>query len=225
MRRVVWGAGTPRTLRPHWMLHELGLPYETRVIAPRSPAMDDPEFRALSLRHKVPIYQEDDLVVGESGAIVSYLADRHRATHDLIPEPGTPERARHDDWCSFALMELDATSLYVVRRHEGLPDVYGEAPAAVDSARDYFRRQAGVVAQALGDERPYLLGPDFKVADLLVVTCLSWARLISITLPPVLAEYEARATARPAFANAMAANFPPELAAAMQKLAKPDDTA
>jgi glutathione S-transferase len=202
------------------MLHELGLPYETRVIAPRSPAMDDPLFRALSTRGKVPIYQEDDLVMGESGAIATYLADRHRATHGLIPEPGTPERARHDDWCSFTLMELDATALYVVRRHEGLPDIYGEAPVAVDSARDYFRRQAGVVAQALEDGRPYLLGEEFQVADLLLVTCLSWARLISIELASVLAAYEARATSRPAFKEALAANFPPELVAAMRKLAK-----
>ena len=48
-KRVVWGAGTPRTLRPHWVLHELGLPYETRAIAPRTPGMEDPAFLAAFL--------------------------------------------------------------------------------------------------------------------------------------------------------------------------------
>lgn len=220
MRRIVWGAGTPRTLRPHWILHELDLPYEARAVVPRSAGMEDPEFLAVSQRHKVPIYQEGDLVVGESGAIVTYLADRHRASHGLIPEPGTPARARHDDWCSFALMELDATSLYVVRRHEGLPDVYGAAPAAVGAAREYFLRQAAVVEEVLADGRPFILGPDFHVADLLLATCLTWARFIGIDLTPALAAYEQRATARPAFGRAMALNFPPEVQGQMRKAAE-----
>ena len=219
MQRMVWGAGTPRTLRPHWILHELGLEYASRPIVPRSPGMADPAFTALSPRGKVPIYQEGDLVVGESGAIVTYLADRHRDRCALIPVPGTPDRARHDDWCSFALMELDATALYVVRRHEGLPDVYGEAPAAVEAAKAYFLRQAGAVAQALEDGRPFVLGPDFSVADLLLASCMTWARFIAIELPDALAAYEQRATTRPAYGAAMAANFPPEVQALMRAAA------
>ncbi len=219
-KRVVWGAGTPRTLRPHWVLHELGLPYETRAIAPRTPEMEDANFRALRSRGKVPIYQEDDLVIGESGAIVVYLADRHRDRVALIPEPGTPARARHDDWCSFALMELDATTLYVVRRHEGLPQVYGAAPVAVEGARAYFRRQTDVLARHLADERPYLTGDSFSVADLLVTSCLTWARFVGIEHPAVVAAYEARVSARPALAQAMASNFPPEIVAAMQRQAE-----
>src|SRR5262249_49388908 len=42
--RRVWGIGSPRTLRAHWMLRELGLDYETRAIIPRSAQMDDPEL-------------------------------------------------------------------------------------------------------------------------------------------------------------------------------------
>jgi len=49
-RRRVWGIGTARTLRVHWMLAELGLPYETRPILTRSEEMSAPEFRALSER-------------------------------------------------------------------------------------------------------------------------------------------------------------------------------
>ena len=109
--------------------------------------------------------------------------------------------------------------------HEGLPEIYGEAPAAVAAARDYFRRQAGVLAQALDDGRAFLLGDAFQVADLLVVSCLTWARFIGIELLPVLAAYEARASARPAFAQAMAANFPPAVVELMQRAAQTRESA
>ena len=66
--RRVWGIGTSRTLRVHWMLAELGLDYEIRPVMPRHPSMDDSEFRERSQRGKVPIYEEDGIVMGESGA-------------------------------------------------------------------------------------------------------------------------------------------------------------
>ena len=76
MKRTVWGIGTPRTLRPLWPLAELGLEYEHRKILSRGPGMEDPRFRALSERHKVPFYEDDRVQIGESAAIVGYLADR-----------------------------------------------------------------------------------------------------------------------------------------------------
>ena len=66
--RRVWGIGTPRTMRPHWMLHELSLPYETVEILTRSEEMEDPAFQALNRRNKVPVLEDDGLVVGESVA-------------------------------------------------------------------------------------------------------------------------------------------------------------
>ena len=74
-RLRLWGVGTSRTLRPHWLLAELGLPYECREILPRSSSMQDPAFRALAPRGKVPILEDGGLVVGESGA-GSPTADR-----------------------------------------------------------------------------------------------------------------------------------------------------
>src|SRR5262245_7109542 len=117
------------------MLHELGLDYETRAIIPRSAEMDDPELARWTRRHKIPFFEDGEIRIGESGAIVLYLADRYRDRARLAPEPGTPARAAFEELAFFVLMELDATALYVLRRHEGLPDVYGEAPAACDAAR------------------------------------------------------------------------------------------
>lgn len=204
----VWGVGTSRTIRVHWALCELGLAYETREIIPRTESMLDPEFRALSQRGKVPILEDGDLVMGESCAILFYLSDRYRERAVLAPEPGTAERARFDDLCLFTLSELDAP-LYIVRRHEGLADIYGAAPAAVASARSYFQQQAQHVERVLEKNGPHLIGSDFSAADLMLASCLAWARLIGIELPEILSDHLARSSQRAGYAEAVARNFTP----------------
>lgn len=216
--RRVWGIGTPRTLRAHWMLEELGLPYETVAVLPRSESMDDPGFARLNGRHKVPVLEDGDVVIGESGAILFYLADRYRECARMAPAPATPERARFDDLCLYALTELDAT-LYVIRRHEGLPGVYGEAPAACAAARQYFLRQVAEMERRLADGRPHLLGDAFDAADLLVTTCLDWARFVSIPLSETLSAYRERVARREGYARAMATNFPPAAFEALRRQA------
>ena len=213
--RRLWGIGSPRTLRAHWMLHELGLEYETRAIVPRSAGMEDPELLRLTQRRKVPFFEDGEIRIGESGAIVLYLADRYRDRARLAPEPGTPARATFEELAFFVLMELDATALYVLRRHEGLPDVYGEAPAACAAARGYFARMVGEMERRLADGRPHLLGGEFSAADVLLVSCLAWAQFVGIPLADPLVAYRDRAAARPAFARAMQVNFPPELSSAL----------
>ena len=212
--RRVWGIGTSRTMRPHWMLLELGLPYETRPILTRSEGMNDPDFRRLNQRGKIPVLEDGDLVIGESGAILLALADRYRDRAELAPEPATPDRARFDDLCFYTLTELDA-ALYVIRRHEGLPSIYGEAPAACKAAREYFLRQVGEIERRLADGRAHLMGDAFSAADILVSSCLEWAAVVSIPLSDPLLAYRERVRARPAFAAAMERNFTPEALAAL----------
>ena len=73
---------------------------------------------------------DGDFVLSESGAIVTYLGERYSTeTTPLVPRD-LESRTRYNEWLSFTTMELDATSLYVIRRHEGLPHIYGEAPTA-----------------------------------------------------------------------------------------------
>src|SRR5262245_56154239 len=168
------------------MLHELGLDYETRAIIPRSAEMDDPELARWTRRHKIPFFEDGELRIGESGAIVFYLADRYRDRGSFAPEPGAPARAAFEELAFFILMELDATALYVLRRHEGLPDVYGEAPAACAAARAYFQRSVGEMERRLADGRPHLLGDPFSAADLLLVSCLTWAQFVQIPLAETL---------------------------------------
>ncbi len=206
--RILWGVGTTRTLRAHWALLFLGLDYETRPIMTRTPAMESPEYRAVNPRGKVPTLQDGDLTLTESPAIVTYLAERYSTDARRLIPTGVAERALYFEWMSFVSMELDATSLYVLRRHEGLPEIYGPAPEACAVARAYFERMLGAAALRLRDDRRYLLGDDFSGVDILMTTCLDWAVRYGFDLPPEFAAYRGRIDDQPSTAAALSANTP-----------------
>lgn len=211
----MWGVGTARTFRVHWVLQELGLDYAVEPVLSRSGETRQPAFLALNPRGKIPVLRCGGLVLAESAAIAAFLAERFGAGRDLIPAAGSDARAVHDQWCSFVMTELDATSLYVMRRHGDLAALYGEAPHALQAARDTFRRQVAVAEAELGDGRPYLLGGSFQVADVLLTSCLDWARFYGESLPPALEAYRQRTAEREGYRRAFAVNFPPEV---MQQL-------
>jgi glutathione S-transferase len=204
--RVLWGVGTSRTLRAHWMLAELELPYERRAITSRSGETLTPEYTRLNPSQKIPTLQDGDLVLSESAAIVNYLGTRYGVARMLCPPAAPRERALYDRWCFFAMMELDANTLYVIRKHEDLPQVYGEAPNALQAARDGFARQAHAAVQLLADSGPYVLGENFSGADILLTTCLNGAIRRRIELPGALHDYLKRTTARAAYQRALRMN-------------------
>ncbi len=204
--RVLWGVGTSRTLRAHWMLAELDLPYERRPITSRSGETLTPEYTRLNPSQKIPALQEGDFVLTESAAIVNYLATAYGAAKNLCPPREPRLRARYDQWCFFAMMELDANTLYVIRKHEDLYNLYGEAPNALQAARDGFARQAKAAATRLCEGGPYVLGDQFSGADILLTTCLNGAIRRKIELPGALHEYLRRITARVAYQRAQQMN-------------------
>lgn len=204
--RVLWGVGTSRTLRAHWMLAELDLPYERRAITSRSGETLTPEYTRLNPSQKIPALQEGDFVLTESAAIVNYLAGKYGAAKNLCPPAEPRERARYDQWCFFVMMELDANTLYVIRKHEDLPNLYGEAPNALQAAREGFARQAKAAAMRLSDSGPYVLGDQFSGADILLTSCLNGAIRRKIELPDALHEYRSRTTAREAYQRAQHMN-------------------
>ena len=205
---VLWGATTSRTIRAHWALHELGLPYRCEPILPRTGETKTERFTAIAPRQKIPALVDGDFVVAESAAIVAYLSAMYGTPETALVPTGARERARYDEWTYFVMTELDATSLYIVRRHLGLPEIYGAAPIAVESALAYFQRQIGSVGVALNDGRVWLMGDHFTGADILLTTCLTWATRLEQPLADSLVRYRDRATARPAYAAAVAANDP-----------------
>lgn len=206
---VVWGVGTPRTLRVHWALHELGLRYATRPIQSRTGETLTNEFTALNARQKIPVLQDGELTLTESAAIIVYLADRYGGGESALLPADVIARARCLEWCFFALSELDATTLYVLRRHEGLPAIYGEALNANAAARTYFGKQMRSVERALADAREFLVNDRFSVADIMLCSCLSWAHSVHIPLKDFVLQYNRRIMAREAYRAAALVNTAP----------------
>jgi glutathione S-transferase len=205
-RRILWGAGTSRTIRAHWALHELDLTYECRPIQARTGETKTPEFTALSARQKIPLLQDNDMIITESAAIVTYLSDAYGQPHNRLMPEDVRERAQCLEWCFFIISELDATSLYVMRRHGDLRHIYGEAPIANEAAAAYFQQQMRSVERALADGRPYVLGQHFSVADMLLSTCVTWAVRYGIPVSEVVVAYNARITTRDAYVLARVSN-------------------
>ncbi|MGY4315962.1 glutathione S-transferase [Bradyrhizobium sp. JR3.5] len=205
---TLWGVGTSRTIRAHWALHELGLDYHCKPILPRSGETKTPEYTLLNPRQKIPLLQDGDFTIGESAAIVAYLA-RHYSNSNVSLVP-VEERdfARWLEWCFFIVAELDSTSLYVMRRHDvqGLAHIYGHAPDVVVKAAEYFRQQLRHVEVALSDGRQYLMGDQFTSADILLATCLVWAIDYGVGVCDVATPYLDRVTARPAYKESVAIN-------------------
>ncbi len=204
-----YGAGTSRTLRPIWVAEELGVPYQLMPIGPRTGETQTPDYTRLNPKQKVPAMVDGDFRLSESLAICRYLIEKFPG--GAIYQPQTlQERAREDEWCCYIYGEIDETSLYVMRRHRDLAHIYGEAPAAVSSGKAYALKHLGVVAAQMA-ERECVLAGGFGLADVLLMTCLEWARAYGLELPAVLDGYRRRIAARPAYQRAAAANFKMEV--------------
>lgn len=210
---VVWGVGTSRTMRVHWALHELELAYETRRIGSRSGETQTESFRALNPRQKIPVLELGDEVLAESAAIVTTLGERFDPG-GIVPLDGSRERALYLQWCFWVMTELDAHSLYVMRRHGDLADLYGEAPNAVQAARDYLAWQLETAEVEIGARGPFLLGEVFTGADILLTTCLDWAHFYQLPATDTLDAYRTRIGERSAYRAAFEHNFAEMLATA-----------
>jgi glutathione S-transferase len=204
---TLWGAGTSRTMRAHWMLLELGLDYQFHPIGSRTGETQTNAFKQLNPRHKIPVLQHGSFVLTESAAIIQYLSETFAGLGRMYVASDGESRAALSEWCYFIISELDAGSLYVVRRHEGLKHVYGEAPAAVESAKSYFLHNLEAMAPSIERRSPYLFGKHLSVADILLMTCLDWAASERISLPEPALRYRERVALRPTYQGALARNF------------------
>ncbi len=94
------------------------------------------------------------LYLTESAAIIQYLSETFTEPELMAVPRDAESRAALNEWCYFIATELDAGSLYVMRRHVGLEHVYGAAPKAVEAARNYFMENAEAMAPRIAQVRP-----------------------------------------------------------------------
>jgi glutathione S-transferase len=192
--------GQVRDLRVRWALEEAGLPYRTRLLAQGD--QDKPEYRALQPFGQVPIFEEDGLVLFETGAIVLHIGER---CETLLPkEPGA--RARAMQWVVAALNSIEPCIMNVA-----LIDLFYAneewAKLRRPGAVAFAQQRLSALSKWLGD-RPYLDGDRFTAGDLMMTAVLRIPKHTDIVASDRrLATYIERCTARPAFKRALDAQL------------------
>jgi len=191
------GKGLARDTRVRWALEEVSQPYEVRLVSFK--AMKEPAHLALHPFGKIPTYEEGDLVLFETGAIVLFIAERHAG---LLPKDANA-RARAITWMFAALntVEPPVFDLANARIHESDRSWSNERLPLV---KDRVRLPLAQLSARLGDA-DWLDGA-FSAGDLMMVSVLLRLRASGILDEfSTLAAYVARGESRPAYQRAFAA--------------------
>jgi glutathione S-transferase len=191
--------GLVRDLRVRWALEEVGLPYSEKLLG--AGEQNSPAHRAVQPFGQVPVYEEDGLSIFESGAIVLHIAEKSEVLLPKDPE----QRSRARSWIFAALnsVEPHVQNLTTIDLFFANEDwAKQRRPAAEKMAQSRLEAVASSLAG-----RDYLEG-SFTAGDLMMVSVLRFLRHTSMVADmPVLAAYQARCEARPAFARALTAQL------------------
>src|SRR6059036_1926629 len=193
------GKGLARDTRVRWALEEVGQPYDLRLVTFEQ--MKEPAHLALHPFGQIPTYEEGDLALFETGAIVFHIAQRHAG---LLPDDANA-RVRAITWMFAALnsVEPPILDLATARLLEGDKPWHAvRLPLVEDRVRDRLKQ----LSARLGDA-DWLDGA-FSAGDLMMASVLLRARSSGILDEyPNLAAYLARGEARPAYKRAFAAQL------------------
>ena len=195
----VYGAPKSRGLRTLWMAGELGLDYDHKPYAPRSPETKTPEYRALNPNGRVPTIDDDGFILSESMAINMYLAKKHRSP--LYPSDPKNE-ALAWQWSLWETDRLDRQLVNYVNHTSALPAAERKADIA-DAAWKEVVPAFDVLETAL-QKSQWLAGPVFSVADLNVASALFRALSIDLGKWPHIKTWLDRCWERPAAKRARA---------------------
>ncbi|RVG74028.1 glutathione S-transferase family protein [Sinorhizobium meliloti] len=193
------GQGMARDMRVRWALEEVGQPYGVRLLSFK--AMKAPAHLALHPFGQIPTYEEGDLALFESGAIVFHIAERHAG---LLPDDANA-RARAITWMFAALntVEPPIVDREVAEYLEGDETWYEQRLPFID---ERIRKRLGELSGRLGNA-DWLDGA-FSAGDLLMVTVLRRLEGSGILEEyPNLSAYVARGKARPAYKRAFVAQL------------------
>ena len=193
------GQGLARDTRVRWALEEVGQPYEVRLVSFR--AMKEPEHLALHPFGKIPTYEEGDLVLFETGAIILFIAEHHAG---LLPKDANA-RARAITWMFAALNTVEPPILEFANARlleTNKPWSKERLPLVMDRVR----KPLDQLSARLGDA-DWLDGA-FSAGDLIMVSVLLRLRASGILDEfPKLAAYVARGESRPPYQRAFAAQL------------------
>jgi glutathione S-transferase len=191
------GRGMARDMRVRWAFEEVGQPYDVRLVS--FAQMKEPAHRALHPFGQIPTYEDGDLTLFESGAIVLHIAEHHAG---LLPDDAGA-RARAIAWMFAALSTVEPP---IVERSAATL-IERDKPwyeARLPMLDERVRSRLTELAARLGDAD--WLDGSFSAGDLMMVTVLRRAGPLLDDYPS-LSAYIARAEARPAYQRAFAAQL------------------
>lgn len=194
--RLYWSPGAA-SLAVHWMLLELGVPFEAVRTDIEEGAQKGPEHLALNPGGYLPTLIVDGAPVTETAALLMLLAERHPAV-GFMPEPNAPERAEALRWTVFFANALMPPFRLWFYPHEAA------GPEHVEAAQAHARAKIEAVWDRIdalfADGRMFLLGDRMSVPDFLLTMLCRWSRNMPrpATDWPNLAPYVARQQQRPA---------------------------
>lgn len=161
---TVIGSRTNRTFRVLWALEELGVEYDHKPFAVRSP-----EALEHSPTGKLPALICEGEVITDSAAIITFLADRHG---ELTFPAGSVRRAQQDALLHRVNDEIDAV-LWTAARHSFILPEAERVPAVKDSLKLEFTRSLDRLMEQI--DGPYLMGDTMTIPDIILAHCGGWA--------------------------------------------------
>jgi glutathione S-transferase len=192
---TLYHAAPSRSSIVHWMLEEVGEPYDIHLVSFKKGENRTSEYLAVNPMGKVPTLRHGDAVISEAAAICTYLADAFPKAGLSIPI-GAPARGVYLQWLFFGPSCLEPA---IMERAYPRKDA---APRAALGFGDYDT-VVDVLARAAGAARPYLFGAQFTAADVVIGSGLRWGTMFKL-LPErrEFAAYLERLNARPALTRA-----------------------
>lgn len=201
---TLYHAATTRSFRIRWLLDELAVPYEMKVMDFYGNDRDQPAFRAISPMGSMPVITDGDFALIESGAIIDYILDHYGNGRFAFPH-GSREAAIVDQWMwwsesLFAIYQRiywDHCAPFPAGLEHPVPQIGLDAKAAALRYADMLEQHLGEDGFVMGET---LTGADFMLCFPLY---LAWLEQWFDGHPRIKA-YVERVLARPAFANAVA---------------------
>ncbi|MEO1040036.1 MAG: glutathione S-transferase family protein [Pseudomonadota bacterium] len=179
-----------RAVMMHWLLEEIGCPYELAPVQYEDGSMRSEEFLAINPMGKIPALTDGETIVTETAAIAIYLADKYKSPNDLAPAIGDPRRGEYLRWIAFQAAAVEPAMMQAGAKFETKRQQagWGNVELVVD-----------VLEQRLEKVDPFLFGDWFTAADLVLGGAIGWAIQWKLfPAKPAMAAYAQRCTERPA---------------------------
>ena len=160
-----------RSVRPLWLLEELGVEYELETIDIFKGEGQTEEYKQINPAGTLPTLDDNGKIIFEAGAICLYLTDLY-PEKNLAPKIDSPDRALFYQWMFYVPATMEPP-LWQIFFHSSVLPEEKRIPEVIELSKKQFQRVANVLNKALINQ-PYILGEHFSAADIMIASTLHW---------------------------------------------------